>query len=189
MSVVVAVKENGVVYMGADSQITIERDKEIKHTLNDSSFKIRKLNNGILVGHCGDVQSAERIFSNQDILTLDENGMLTKKHIVTNIVPKLLEIIDEIGDKKKGIIDVTLILAYKESLYKIDDDLVTYKYNNYVKSGTGGAFVDYPLYLYRDLPIKERIVKALQESARRDLYVSAPFVLINTKEQKYEIVD
>ena len=53
MSVIVAIKENDVVYMGADSQTTAGMRK--RSYLNETGFKIVRLENGILVGFCGRV--------------------------------------------------------------------------------------------------------------------------------------
>lgn len=189
MSVIIAVKENGIVYMGADSQTTIGDNYEKENRLNENDFKIHKLENGMLAGLCGKVKSSQRILYDKDILTLDKNGMLTKEHILTHIIPKLLEKIDEIGEREKGNINSSLILAHNDSLYKIDGKLRVKKCTEYAKDGSGSKNVDFPLHYYRNLPIKERIITTLQESARRDLNVSGPFVLIDTKEQKFEIVD
>ena len=47
MSVIVAIKEDGVVYMGADSQTTAGMRK--RSYLNETGFKIIRLENGMLV--------------------------------------------------------------------------------------------------------------------------------------------
>lgn len=61
MSVIVAIKENGVVYIGADSQTTTGRRKH--NGLNETAFKINRLGNGMLVGFCGRVAATQSILS------------------------------------------------------------------------------------------------------------------------------
>ena len=65
MSVIVAVKENGVVYMGADTQTTSGRKKH--NGLNETAFKIHRLENGILVGFCGKVAAKQTTLSLQGL--------------------------------------------------------------------------------------------------------------------------
>lgn len=186
MSVVVAVKENGVIYMGADSQTTAGR---YKYTfLNAPGWKIRRLDNGMFVSFCGSVSAEQNILSEKDVFTLDENGELTKKHIVQKIVPKLVRKMDQIGDKENGEIKVSMILAYKDKLYRITPDLEVVAENDYAAMGAGKYFVHYALSM-KDLPVRERILKALMESAKRTESVGGPYVLIDTKNNEYEVVD
>ena len=187
MSVIVAVKENGAVYMGADSQTTTGRRKFTR--LSESFHKITRLKNGILIGFCGKVVVKQRILSMNDLFTLDSEGKLTKEHIVKNIIPKLSSQIEEIGDEKTGALDVSMLIAHDDSLYRITSDLDVIKMNDYARSGAGDGYVDYALRTYRDLDVKERILKALTASAKRCESVSGPYVLIDTKDRTFEIVD
>ena len=59
MCVIVAIKESGVVYMGADTQTTTGRRK--RNGLNETSFMITRLENGMLVGFCGKVAAKQAI--------------------------------------------------------------------------------------------------------------------------------
>ena len=187
MSVIVAVKENGVVYMGADTQTTSGRKKH--NGLNETAFKIHRLENGILVGFCGKVAATHEILSMKDIFVLDENGELDKKHIVNYIVPKLVDKMEQIGDEERGSLDVSIILAYKDKLYRITANLSVICLNDYAKAGAGAYFVDYYLQERKDLSVKNRIIKSLMASAKRCDSVCGPYVLIDTKNLEYEIID
>ena len=116
MSVIVAIKENGVVYMGADSQTTAGRRK--RNGLNETAYKITRLKNGMLVGFCGRVAAKQAILSMEDVFVLDKEGGLNKKHIVKEIVPKLVDKMQLIGDEDSGALDVSILLAYKDNLFK-----------------------------------------------------------------------
>ena len=117
MSVIVAVKENDVIYFGADSQTSTGRKR--RNYLNETAYKVVKLDNDILVGFCGRVASRQIILSMKEVFVLDENGCLTKEHIVKQIVPKLVDKMEQICDEESGSIDVSILLAHKDKLYKI----------------------------------------------------------------------
>lgn len=187
MSVIVAIKENGVVYMGADSQTTAGRRKY--SYLNETSFKIARLDNGILVGFCGRVAARQAILAMKDVFMLNEYGGLTKRHIVKEIVPKLVDKMGQIGDEESGALDVSILLAHKDKLYRITSGLDVVSLNECGKSGAGVDYVNYALFAMKDLPVRERILKALKESAKRTESVGGPYVLIDTRKQEYEIID
>lgn len=187
MSVIVAVKENGVVYMGADSQTTTGRRK--RSGLNETSFKITRLKNGMLVGFCGRVAAKQAILSMDDVFVLDKEGGLNKKHIVKEIVPKLVDKMQLIGDEDSGVLDVSILLAYKDKLYRITSDLDVLNLNECGRSGAGADFTNWYLFGEKNLSIRERILKALVASAKRTESVGGPYVLIDTQKQEFEVVD
>ena len=101
---------------------------------------------------------------------------------------KLINKMEEIGDKKNGEMNVSILLAFKDKLYRITKELDVLKLNENGKSGSGLFYVEYAISL-KELPVRTRLLKALAESAKRIETVSGPFVLIDTKDRKYEIVD
>lgn len=187
MSVVIAVKENGVIYMGADTQVTSGNKKE--NELNKNSLKIALLDNGLLVGVCGKYGLKQQIIADKSIFTLDKNNMLTKQHIVTNIIPKLSRWVkksDKVNDTE---LEVSFLLAHDNNLYFIGHELNVVKINNFAKIGAGKGCVDYALSCFNYLPARERIIKALVESANITESVSGPYALIDTKHKEFEIID
>lgn len=187
MSVIVAVKENGTIYMGADSQTTTGRRK--RNGLNETSFKITRLENGMLVGFCGKVAAKQAILSMEDVFVLDKEGGINKKHIVKEIVPKLVDKMQLIGDEDSGALDVSILLAYKDKLYRITSGLDVLNLNECGRSGAGADFTNWYLFGEKNLSIRERILKALVASAKRTESVGGPYVLIDTQNQKFEVVD
>ena len=187
MSVIVAIKENGVVYMGADSQTTTGRRK--RNGLNETAFKITRLENGMLVGFCGRVAAKQAILSMEDVFVLDKEGGLDKKYIVKEIVPKLVDKMQLIGDEDSGALDVCILLAYKDKLYRITSGLDVVKLTECGRSGAGADFTNWYLFGEKNLPVRERILKALVASAKRTESVGGPYVLIDTKSQEFEVVD
>ena len=187
MSVIVAIKENGVIYMGADSQTTTGRRK--RNGLNETAYKITRLENGMLVGFCGKVAAKQAILSLEDVFVLDKEGGLNKKHIVKEIVPKLVDKMQLIGDEDSGALDVSILLAYKDKLYRITSGLDVLNLNECGRSGAGADFTNWYLFGEKNLSIRERILKALVASAKRTESVGGPYVLIDTQKQEFEVVD
>ena len=187
MSVIVAIKENGVIYMGADSQTTAGSRKY--NGLNETSYKVVRLGDGMLVGFCGRVAAEQTILSMREVFTLDANGELTKRHIVKEIVPKLVDKMGQIGDEESGALDVSILLAHKDKLYRITSELDVIHLNESGSSGAGRGFVNYALREMKNLPVRERILRALIVSAKRTESVGGPYVLIDTQNLDYEVVD
>lgn len=184
MSVIVAIKENGVVYMGADTQSTAGNAKQ--NFLNETAFKIVRLNNGMLIGFCGKVITRQAILAVKKTFVLNQEGGLDKKHIVREIVPKLVEIADLEG---VDTINGSLLLAYKDKLYEITSDFDVISLNECGNLGGGRDYTNWYLFGIKDLPVRERILKALTANARRTKSVSGPYILIDTLNRKYEIAD
>lgn len=187
MSVIVAIKENGVVYMGADSQTTTGSYKTV--STNQSAVKINRLANGILAGFCGRVAVKQEILSMDGVFTLDEEGNLTKRHIVTQIIPRLADKLDLFSDEESGELSVSIVLAHKDKLYRIGTDLSVIKLNSFTSSGAGRDFTYYAIESTKGQAVKDRILTALYESAMRCDSVCPPFVLIDTQSLEYEIYD
>ena len=186
MSVIVAIKQDGVVYMGADTQTTFGNNRF--QGLNEAGFKIRRLDNGILLGFCGRVAAKQSILANKDLFVLDENQNLTKQHIVNNIVPVLVDKVGYIGNQDSGKMDVCILLAYKDKMYTIEYDLRVVALNEIARTGAGCESVTYSL-REQGYPVRERLLNALKTSARRVDSVSGPYVLIDTLNKQYYIGD
>ena len=93
MSVLIAYKRGDTIYMGTDTRVIVDDHK--KNELCECNYKIQKLENGMLVGITAERLTRQTIFAYSEIFTLDENGELTRKHIVKEIIPKLVAILNE----------------------------------------------------------------------------------------------
>ena len=186
MSVIVALKENETIYMGADTQITAGNKKE--NGLNESSFKISKLDNDILVGFCGNLSQKQKILSVKNLFCLDKNNELSKRHIVQSIIPKLIEIVSSSENKECSLL-VSILLAHKNNLFKITPSFDVIKINEYSKAGAGLLFIDYPIQNGIDFSPEKRLLNAMQASAKRTESVSGPYVLIDTRSLSFKIFD
>ncbi|MBQ0099097.1 MAG: hypothetical protein KBS91_00920 [Firmicutes bacterium] len=189
MSVVVAICDGETVYMGCDTQTTTGEYK--RNNLTEANCKISKLDNGILLGICGSVKAHQVLISNPEIFNLPEDGILTRKHIVVNIIPKINEVLkDSLGDEKEegqGL-PVSIIIAYKDKCYCVRSSLKVIRITKFIADGAGGDYAFYNLSCEHEL-VRARLLKALRTSAVLCESVSKPFVLIDTKKLEYEIVE
>jgi hypothetical protein len=108
--------------MGADTRL-IDDDCKLNAS-SKSNYNIQALENGILLGVSGETLEKQTVIANSDIFTLDKNDKLTKKHIVKDILPKLLRVLDKADMiiEKEGesiFARVVIFLAYKDVLFEI----------------------------------------------------------------------
>ena len=143
MSVLIAYKRDDTIYMGTDTRVIVNDHK--KNELCECNYKIQKLENGMLVGITAERLTRQTIFAYSEIFTLDKNGELTRKHIIKEIIPKLVAILneEELMIKKEDALpymDGQILLAYQGVLYEICRNFSIYKYEDFQLLGYG---VDY----------------------------------------------
>lgn len=191
MSIILAYKKDDTVYMATDTRVVANEVK--REDLSPSSFKIQALDNGILVGVAGDRQLRQDIFAYSEIFTLDSNQKLTKRHIVTEIMPKLYEMLnaqDHLVVKEKDIpyMKAQIVLAYKGELYEICCNLMVIKYESFLGIGKSEHSLATLLNTKASDDINSRLVRALDITAKYNQGVGAPYVLIDTKSRCHTLV-
>ena len=192
MSVVIAVKEGNRVWFGADTQSTCDTDKY--NHLSCVDYKVNKLENGMVLSWTGATAMKQFIFAHDEWFTPDEKGRLTKKHIVTKIIPQIYQALDEEGMLEKGddgyppLMTGTIFLAYKDRLFEICRDFEVIRYEDYQASGSGARAVQYGLSrLDKTKDVNEQLLHLLRISEKHDSCVSAPFIFIDTQDLKYTV--
>ena len=191
MSIIIAYKKDDVIYMGTDTRTIINEHK--KNELCESNYKIQKMENGMLVGMTAERLTRQTIFAYPEIFTLDKKGVLTRKHIVKEIIPKLKELINENGlmIKKEGrlpYMDASIFLAHKGELYEICTSFAVYKYEHFQILGSVADFGQYALEHAQTDDVNQKIVLALDNIAKNSYLVGAPYLLIDTKSKEYKII-
>ncbi|MBQ4269842.1 MAG: hypothetical protein IJB97_09380 [Clostridia bacterium] len=194
MSILIAYKKGDTVYMGTDTRVIVGGCK--RNELGECNYKIQKLDNGILVGVVGERMERQTLLANaEELFTLDKKGELTKKHIVKEIIPNLYGLLyteklmvekdDELPYMKADI-----LLAYKDTFYQICTCFMVIKYEDFQALGPGvAACAQATLLNTKETDdINARIVKALKIAAKHSQKVGAPYLLIDTKDQKYTLV-
>ena len=190
MSVVIAIKENGVTYMAADTQISFGDSK--RHLKSDS---LQKVWAGTDTPHCimGGVGLARDLnlirYCTSELIP--EASVLKNEinvgTIMLNTVPVIFESIRNYtqlvtGCDKDIPISSEFVLAYKDKVFDIAPDGTVEEIEDYIAIGSGADAALGSLKHTIDEPIYDRLIKALDAAAESNLYVSEPYVYIDTKD-------
>lgn len=192
MSILIAYKKGDTIYMGTDTRVIVNEHK--KNELCECNYKIQKLDNGMLVGVTGDRIERQTLFSYSDIFTLDNKGELTRKHIIKEIIPNLLSVLEKedlIVDKEGELpyMRAVILLAYKDTLYEICSNFAVIKYEDFQAVGSTAEYAQATLWNTKKTDdINERIVKTLDIVSHNSHLVGSPYLLIDTKEQVYKLI-
>ena len=192
MSVVMAVKQGDRIWFGADTQSTRGTDRY--NQLSPHDFKVTKLDNGILLAMTGETASSQFILAHPEWFTVDEKKGLTKEHIVTKIIPKIyegLEVEELLEREDRGTPPITkcsIVIAHQDKLFEIFRDLRVIRFEDYLAIGSGSNAVIYCLSkIDKSKDINEQLLRLLKISAKYDVNVSAPFILIDTQDLRYTV--
>ena len=194
MSVVVAIKENGKVYIGADSQVT--RGGTRTTLKNENNYKIWRV---IGAPHClmaqvGTLRDANVVRLMPNLVT-DYN--IYREHIgfdfvVKKVVPDIVEELTKYGFLKEGektdVLDSCFLFAFEDQLWSIGQDKSVIEIEDYVAIGSGSDQAIGSLLSTEGQNPKERIVKAIKSSAACDIYVDYPIILTDTETGEFEII-
>lgn len=192
MSILIAYKKGDTIYMGTDTRTIVNENK--KNELRGCNLKIQKLANDMLLGITGERLERQTLIAYSEIFTLDKKGQLTKKHIIKEIIPRLLSVLgkEDLLVEKEGEIPymkAAILLAYKGMLYEIGASLTVIKYENFQVLGRAADYAQATILNTNESgDINDRIVKALDITAKNSQYVGRPYLLIDTKEMKYKLV-
>jgi ATP-dependent protease HslVU (ClpYQ) peptidase subunit len=197
MSVVVAIKKNDRIYMGADTQ-TSTGDRQ-RNYLGEGNRKIHLLDNGILLGAVGSKRGGELLAADLNIFCLPLSGDLDKKHIVENIVPKIHRCFEENDlleneENEPPRWACSLILAYRDKLFWIPSTGVVVRIEHFISIGSGDDLVYAGLEALDQEEITDRkeihsrLTECLRTAAEYRCSVSAPFYLIDSEHKEYKLV-
>ena len=198
MSVIVAIKKNDKIYMGTDTQVSCGSRK--RSALNEENRKIRRFENGVLLGAVGAQRGAMLVFSHPEIFTLPEDGRLTKEHVVTKIVPEITKLFreaDQMELKKERIPrwPCTFLLAHGDMLFELTRERAVITIHHFSSIGVGCSAVFPALMkmdgetLCDDDAVNEGLLKALRISTVYLQGIGAPYFLIDTERKEFRIAD
>lgn len=192
MSVVIAIKENGVIYLGADSQST---KGGTRMTLsNPNNYKIWTVDecDNCLMGHVGSVREGQIVHVNG--LPIDELDVLHKaidwKFVVKYIVPCIFKEVKTCGciEEKDTMMDSSYLFAYQDNVYAINCDGTVLQVDDYFAIGSGANEAMSSLASTEGLDPETRITKAIIATSGIDNYVSLPIIQVNTKDMEYKVI-
>ena len=193
MSVVVAIKENGKIMMGADSQCT--KGGTRRSLSNPNNYKIWKVldSENCLLGHVGLVREANVIRVARDLVP--EMAQLKDKvdfsFVVKRLVPTMFEELEEYRVIKKGDnppeFDSSFLFAYKDKLFYISGNGTVIEIDDYCAIGSGECEAIGSLLSTEGESPEERIKKAIKASAANDIYVDYPIVITDTESTEFKV--
>ena len=194
MSVIVAIKKDGVVYIGCDSQVTSGGTRTTLR--NENNYKIWKVNNAekCLMGSVGNLRDA-CVVRTMDDLVSEYNifkNHISYQFIVNKLVPDIIERLRSVDYiKREGVfegMDSSYLFAFEDQLYQIHNDGSVIEVDDYVAIGSGrNEAIGSLLSTENDEP-RNRIIKAIKSSAASDIYVDYPIVLVDTNKLAFEII-
>ena len=193
MSVVVAIKENGKVTIGADSQCT--RGGTRRTLSNPNNYKVWKVLDAenCLIAHVGLVREANIIRVARDLVP--EMAQLKDKvdfsFVVKRLIPAMFEELEEYRAIKKGDtppeFDSSFLFAYKDKLFYISGNATVIEIDDYVAIGSGECEAIGSLLSTEGEKCEERIKKAIKASAASDIYVDYPIVIADTEKTEFKV--
>lgn len=195
MSVVVAIKKDGVVYLGSDSQVT--RGGTRTSLTNPNNFKIWKVKgvDNCLMGHVGLLRDAcvirvmENLVREIDVIHDEVNF----EYVVTRVVPKIIDELKEFNyietEGKFKNMESKYLFAFKDKLFVIGFDGLVIEVDDYIAIGSGESeSIGSLLTTNSDEDPETRIIKAIKASAAHDIYVDYPIILSNTKDLEFKVI-
>lgn len=194
MSVIVALKKNGRIYLGADSQVT--KGGSRSSLSNPNNYKIWKVRGAdfAIMGHVGVFRDACAIrVVNNFIREIDEiHNDVDFEYVVERIEPMIKDVLKEHEfidkDNPYKSLESKFIFAYKDKLYTIEYGAVV-EHDDFVAIGSGESEAIGSLLSTTEIKNPyERIVKAIKSSAVHDIYVDYPIIITDTKSTEFAVV-
>ena len=194
MSVVVALKKNGIVYLGADSQVT--RGGTRSSLSNPNNFKIWKVRNveHCLMGCVGyfrdgcAVRVMDDLVGELDVL----HDIIDYEYVVRRIEPAIRDELIEHSfvERSNPYRDMhsDFLFVYRDSMYTISGGSVI-EHDDFVAMGSAESeAIGSLLTTGEDMDPNERIIRAIKAGAAHDIYVDYPIVLINSEEMEFRVI-
>ncbi len=193
MSVVVAIKENGRVTIGADSQVT---KGGTRRTLsNPNNYKVWRVlgTENCMMAHVGLVREANVIRVARGLIPelAQLKDEIDFSFVVQHLVPALFEELTEYRVIKSGSepphFDSSFIFAYKDKLFYISGNGTVIEVDDYCAIGSGECEAIGSLLSTEGEPCEERIKKAIKASAANDIYVDYPIIMTDTESAEFKV--
>jgi ATP-dependent protease HslVU (ClpYQ) peptidase subunit len=193
MSVVVAIKENGRVTIGADSQVT---KGGTRRTLsNPNNYKVWQVlgAENCMMAHVGLVREANVIRVARGLIPelAQLKDEIDFSFVVQHLVPALFEELAKYRVIKSGgeppRLESSFIFAYKDKLFYISGNGTVIEVDDYCAIGSGECEAIGSLLSTEGEPCEERIKKAIKASAANDIYVDYPIVMTDTESTEFKV--
>ena len=195
MSVVVAIKKDGVIYMGADSQVT---KGGTRATLsNPNNYKVWPVDgtDHCLMASVGSLRVANvvRVMSGLIPELVDIKHGVDFRFVVKGLIPHIMDELDKYDllrhDKDdEPHMDGSFLFAYYDRLFSISGNGAVIEIDDFCAIGSGASEALGSLLSSVDEknPV-ERIKTAIKASAAHDIYVDYPIIVTDTADTSFEV--
>lgn len=185
MSVIIAVKKDDTVYLGADTQVTSGTSK--RSVITGAEVKLSTFDNGVIIGYTGISIVHQILVANPEWLDFQNEDEFTKEYLITKFIPKLKEVMQLYNYTDNN---YEFLIVYKSKIYQINDDYTVFNLEHASVIGSGSSVIRYKLSkLNTNGDIESQILEALRFSEQYNSAVGAPFLLVNTKDLKTKIIE
>ena len=168
MSVVVAIKQDGVVYMGCDSQVTKGSTRvSLKNPNNYKIWNVRGVDHCIM-GHVGLVREANVVRLIDGLIGgYDQYLGIDYPFIVKRVVPNVVSELKRAGYLKDDQFFERMESSY---LFAYEDQAIGSLLSTEGQSP------------------RSRIIKAIKASVASDIYVNYPIIITDTRTGEFEVI-
>ena len=192
MSLLYALNKNNTVYIGVEMSNMIAGQFTFENCL--SNYKLRILDNKVIIGIIGNKKEAQVIFANKEIFTLDQNQQLTKKHLVLEVLPKIFNLLNDQEllikrDDEPYYMNSTIVVAYQNKLYEIDSYFNVISYQRYLTAGKDSKWGIGALTNNENMNPQNALLKALEISSKYVTALGKQYLLVNTNDLKYQLIN
>ena len=193
MSLVIAEIKDGVVYMGADTQISGELSRN--NFTSESNLKIAKMPHGILIGCAGSQSVAYVLTCHKEWFEALGDDELSKAFLATQIVPRFYNALksqDWLAKTAPAKHKCSFLIAQKDRLFLLESDFTVTVVPAYYAIGCGecaAQVVQVGTHSGMHASTKEKMLHALRLADRFDNAVGAPYVFIDTKTLEFEFTE
>ena len=193
MSIVIAYKRDGIVYMGADTKRSQGNWARTIEIVND--MKIHRIGENMLIGAVGNLSHIQTMVNNREEWFNTKGQPLTKKFIVQNVIPKFFSALKyegklDIEEGKSPVAKSCFCVTDGKKIFHINDYFMVTELSDFCAIGC----TEYIAYAYirnaeKTDDVKEVILSALRGSVHRDDGVGAPYIFIDTDKFEFTIVE
>ncbi len=188
MSVIVAIKENGRVYLGADCRVT---DNGLIAPVSEDNYKIAKIKgtNHALFGSVGELVDWNFVKYKYCVPQGIDN--IDMEFLQCEFVPTIYQILKNAGfvsnsDDGRAKIDSPFMFAIKDKIYSTDNDLAIVSHDDYFAIGSGQSVALGSLASSKGRPAKTRILMAIAAASVVRDTVGLPMVISDTETCEFE---
>lgn len=189
MTCIVGLKNNGIVYIGADTGVYSGYINMSTQGQNPKKMKIFKKGDFIssTTGQARGSHIIEKIWTIPDRKVNESTDDYIHKTFLDSIVHTFKSANHLEEDKGVVRISSESIFAYDNRLFSLSSDLLIVEYDGYVANGCGIEYALGSLHTTRKEKDQEaRVTKALEAAAEFCTHVNAPFVVMSQGKDKEE---